>query len=176
LKADYYGMTNPSEIAVIAENLNLRVDGEIIFLDGKDVTKVIRSDLGGAAAKRVAKFPEVRQALLDFQLGRREAPGLVADGRDQCFIFDTPHRFFLETDPKECASRRMTEFENRGIAACRETVLSEIIQRNHEDRTRAVSPLCPHPQAIVIDTTLLTRAQVAEMIISAYRNRIAAVA
>lgn len=169
-------MDNERALALLAEDLELRMDGDTIFLADKDLTAQIRSDEAAAFASRVAKMQLVRDALLDLQLCMRKAPGLVADGRDQGLIFNTPFRFFFITSPEIRAKRRVLEFQGRGQTADYEGILAGILERDEQDQRRTVNPLAPHPEAVIIDTSYITVAEVANRVIDEYYRKKAALA
>lgn len=153
-----------------AAGLNVVVHGEKILIDDIDRTKEIRSDVCAKMASAIAKIDSVHQKLRDYQLKKRTLPGLVADGRDQGFIFDTPHRFILTARPEVRAKRRVIEFSAAGLPADYEKILGDIIKRDESDLTRAVQPYIPHPKAFTIDTSDLTRDEVADAIVNVYKN------
>lgn len=153
-----------------AAGLNVEVHGEKILLDGKDRTRDIRSPDSGKRASVIGKIKSVREKLHAYQMSQRKTPGLVADGRDQGYLFDTTHRFVLTCRPEVRAERRVLEFSAAGHPADYTEILNDIIKRDHSDMTRAVSPFVPHPEAIIIDTSDLTRDEVADAIINAYKK------
>lgn len=153
-------------ITSIAHNLDIVSKGESVLLDGIDQTLPIRSDeIGGKYSALVAKIPQVREALHFFQISRRKAPGLVADGRDQGIVFDTPYRFFLETKAEKRAERRVRQFQKMKLPADYETILAEIIRRDNSDKTNPANPLRPHPKAMVIDNSDLAIKETARLIL-----------
>ncbi len=112
----------------------------------------------GEAASLVSGFQPVRDALIDFQ--RRFAaqlPGAVLDGRDigtvVCPIAEV--KLFVTATPEERARRRHLEFVARDEPADFTAILEDIRRRDERDTSRAVAPLRPAPDAVVIDTTAL---------------------
>ncbi len=164
---------NPTAAIAVVENLNIRIEGNVVWLNGKDVTDSIHSDFCGKLASGFAKIPGVREALLPFQLEQRQEPGLVAEGRDQCkLFFENPptYLFFLITDLETRVTRRVLQFRDQGQTVDPNKIRAEILRRDEEDRTRSVDPLIPHPQARIIDTTDRTPDELANRIIELYRN------
>lgn len=108
------------------------------------------------AASQVAALPEVRAALLDFQRGFA-AEGAVLDGRDIGTVIapEAPVKLFVTASPEARARRRWLELRERGIETRYECVLAEITARDAQDRTRAVAPLRPAPDAMILDTSVL---------------------
>ncbi|VFS57982.1 Cytidylate kinase [Kluyvera cryocrescens] len=96
-------------------------------------------------ASQVAAFPRVREALLRRQRGFREAPGLIADGRDMGTVVfpDAPVKIFLDASSEERANRRMLQLQEKGFSVNFERLLAEIKERDDRDRNRAVAPLVP---------------------------------
>ena len=122
----------------------------------------IRTDLVGLAASKVSAIPAVRAALHDFQTGflahpPGEGPGAVMDGRDIGTVI-APHataKLFIDAAPEVRARRRWLELKGMGIEKDQDTLLKEILARDHADRTRAISPLVQAPDADLLDTSNL---------------------
>lgn len=172
LKAKKIGVPHTEEAVLIelAGTLNVTTEGETIFLDGVDETLTIRSDDIGKLSSVVSKIQGVRDQFHRLQLSMRRHPGLVADGRDMGYIFETPHRFFFVTAPEERARRRVKQFREMNIEADYEAILDEIQRRDYQDTTRTIRPLIPHPQAKIIDTTNDPADVIAEIIIEHYQR------
>jgi len=110
-----------------------------------------------AAASAVAVIPAVRAALLAFQRGFAQDGGAVLDGRDiGTVIFpDAPAKLFVTATLPERARRRWLELQARGVAVTLAGVEAEMQARDAQDAARAVAPLRPAPDAVVLDTTAL---------------------
>jgi len=133
--------------------------GELeIILEGEDVSNEIRSEAVGNTASKIAAFPRVREALLRRQRAFREAPGLIADGRDMGTVVfvEAPVKIFLDASSEERAHRRMRQLQEKGFSVNFERLLSEIKERDERDRSRPVAPLIPAPDALVLDSTRMT--------------------
>jgi len=145
----------------LAAGLDIRfpadADGDTVLLDGEDVSGDIRTEAVGAGASRVAALPVVREALLARQRAFRQAPGLVADGRDMGTVVfpDAGAKIFLTASPEERARRRCNQLKEKGFEADYEAVLADIRARDERDRNRSVAPLKPAPDAVVVDATEL---------------------
>lgn len=126
-----------------------------VIIDGRDVTREIRTESCGNEASRVAAIPEVREALLDRQRAFRRPPGLVADGRDMGTVVfpDADTKIFLTASQEERARRRYNQLKKQGISASLGALLDELARRDERDANRAVAPLRPAPDATVVDTT-----------------------
>ena len=152
----------------IAAHLDVRfvsVEGELqVILEGEEVTHEIRTQEVSNTASKVAAFPRVREALLRRQRGFKEAPGLIADGRDMGTVVfpEAPVKIFLDASAEERAQRRMLQLQEKGFDVNFERLLSEIKERDDRDRNRAVAPLVPAADALVIDSTGMTIDQVIE--------------
>jgi cytidylate kinase len=149
--------TNESEVADIARKLDVTFDAGKVFMGGEDVSLAIRSETAGNNASKVAALPAVRQALLDWQREQAGEPGLVADGRDMGTVVfpDAPVKIFLDASAEERAKRRYKQLMEKGLAANLATLTAEIRERDERDRNRAVAPLRPAEDALVIDSTAL---------------------
>jgi cytidylate kinase len=128
---------------------------EVVWLDGQDATRAIRTEEAGGDASRVAALGEVRAALLDRQRRFAVPPGLVADGRDMgTVIFPWARvKIFLTASPTERASRRHKQLKEKGVAANLAALSLEIAERDRRDSTRTASPLVASADATVLDTT-----------------------
>lgn len=127
-----------------------------IILEGEDVSDAIRTEKVGNAASIVGALPAVRASLLSRQRAFRELPGLVADGRDMGTVVfqDAAFKYFLTATPQERARRRYHQLIARGIDVNLATLLDELRERDQRDQARAVAPLKPAADALVIDTDL----------------------
>jgi cytidylate kinase len=140
--------------------------GEVIWLDGQEVGPALRTEECGMGASRVAAWPEVREALLARQRAFARPPGLVADGRDMgTIVFPAaPLKLFLSASAAARAERRYKQLKEKGSDVSLAALSREIAARDRQDSTRPVAPLVPAGDAIVIDSTALTAAEVVEAI------------
>ncbi|OSN07652.1 (d)CMP kinase [Lonsdalea iberica] len=152
----------------LATHLDVRFvpeDGQLkVVLEGEDVSLAIRTEEVGNTASQTAAFPRVREALLRRQRAFREAPGLIADGRDMGTVVfpDAAVKIFLDASAEERAQRRMLQLQEKGFSVNFERLLSEIKERDDRDRNRAVAPLVPAPDALVLDSTEMSLDEVVE--------------
>ena len=147
-------------VARIARSLDVGFsagpDGEILVAyRGEDVSRAIRTEEGGRGASTVAAIPAVRDALLDRQRELRRPPGLVADGRDMGTVVfpDAPLKFFLTASAEERAERRYKQLIAKGESVSLPRLLEDIRERDERDSSRAVAPLVPAEDAVVIDSS-----------------------
>ncbi|HEV2622181.1 MAG TPA: (d)CMP kinase [Frateuria sp.] len=126
-----------------------------VIVNGHDATDELRTETAGAAASAIASIPSVRQALVDLQLGFRRAPGLVADGRDMGTVIfpDAPFKVFLTASAAERAKRRYKQLKEKGLNVTLGALQREIEARDERDASRAVAPLRPAEDAVLVDTT-----------------------
>jgi len=128
---------------------------EQILLQGRDVTKQIRTEDCGTGASAVAALPAVRNALLGLQRGFRKEPGLVADGRDMgTHVFaDAGLKVFLTATPQERAKRRHKQLNDKGIDVSLAALSRDIEERDRRDSERSVAPLRPAADARILESS-----------------------
>lgn len=170
-------LTDESAVALLAAHLPVGFaagrDGPTVLLNGKDVTADIRTEDAGAAASIVAALPAVRSALLARQRAFRQAPGLVADGRDMGTVVfpDASCKLFLTASPETRAERRYKQLKGKGIDVNLAALLEDIRRRDQRDEQRAVAPLQPAPDAEILDTTNLGIPEVEDRVRCILRDR-----
>ncbi len=167
-------------VAELAANLDVGFESdhkgrERILLNGRDVTRRIRTERCGAAASKVAPLGEVRSALSRLQLGFRRPPGLVADGRDMGTVVfpDAELKIFLTASADERADRRYKQLKEKGIGVSLAALREEIADRDERDQHREIAPLVPAEDALIVDTTGVGIRQVFETIFEEARNKFA---
>src|SRR3979490_1409371 len=148
--------------------------GEVVWLDGKDVTGAIRTEEAGNDASKVAALPGVRTALLERQRRFAVPPGLVADGRDMgTVVFPRAQvKIFLTASAAERALRRYKQLKEKGVAANLAALSLEIAERDQRDSTRAASPLIASADAVLLDTTGMSVDAVVERVLEVARGRL----
>lgn len=139
-----------------------------VILENVDVTDAIRNETIGAHASIVAALPAVRSGLLRRQQDFRQPPGLIADGRDMGTVVftDAPLKVFLTASAEERARRRYLQLKDKGETVTLTCLLEEIRARDERDTNRAIAPLKPAEDAIILDSTTMTIEQVLERILS----------
>lgn len=160
-------------IAKLAEHLPARFQGEHIFLAHEDVTHAIRAEEVGNMASKIAALPTVRQALFGLQLGFRQTPGLVADGRDMgTVIFPTAKlKVFLTASVEARAQRRYKQLIDKGFSANMNDLLADLQARDERDTNRAVAPLAPASDAHLLDTSEMGVDQAVEQVMAWYSQK-----
>jgi cytidylate kinase len=153
-------------VAKLAHSVNLKVDGERVWADGVELTDGIYDADFADALPRVSANPGVREALVAQQrkLGH---DGVVMAGRDiGTVVFpDAVHKFFLTASLDEKVRRREAQFERRGQRVDPEVMRKEVETRDRVDTERAVAPLRPAPDAVVINTDNLNVDEVVDLIV-----------
>lgn len=163
-----------AEVARLAGALDCEFAGGRVRLDGADVTDAIRTEAASAGASRVAAIPAVRAALLERQRRFREAPGLVADGRDMGSVVfpDAALKVFLTASAEARADRRHKQLMEKGISVSIDVLLRDLRERDARDAERAVAPLRATPDAKLLDTTAMTVDEAVECVAGWARERI----
>jgi cytidylate kinase len=161
-----------ARLAEIARSLDASFQGERIILSGEDVTEELRGEACGNRASEVASVPQVREALLARQRGYRQAPGLVADGRDMGSVVfpDAPLKVFLTASVAARAQRRYKQLIAKGISANLRTLSRDLEERDARDAGRKVAPLAQAPGALLLDSTELTVDAVVERVLTWFRE------
>lgn len=166
-------LTNEEALKQLAAHLDVQFIEKRIILEGEEVTDAIRNEQVGAGASMVASLPAVREALLQRQRAFQEMPGLVADGRDMGTVVfsDAPLKIFLTASAEERARRRYLQLKAKGDDVNLASLLDEIRARDERDTQRAVAPLKPAADAILLDSTELSIEQVLERILREVADR-----
>lgn len=166
-------LDDQAALAAAAREMKIAFRDGRLWLGGEDVTEAVRTEEVSAATSRVAASPAVRAALLERQHGFREAPGLVADGRDMGSVVfpDASLKVFLTADVATRAERRHKQLMEKGMYVKMPDVVEELQERDARDSTRPVAPLKHYPDALFLDTTHLTIVQAVEQVLDWYRER-----
>lgn len=150
-------------VADVARNTDVRFEhvfeSPLVFADGKEVTRAIRSEEVSRNSRHIASCPAARRILVARQRELGSDYGdFVTEGRDQgsvVFPF-ADYKFYLDAAPEERARRRFEELRARGENPDADEVLRDITARDHADKNRAVGPLTIPEGAIIIDTEHLS--------------------
>ena len=138
-----------------------------VYLDGKDITNKIRNKRLAEGASILATVPEVREQLMKIQRRMGSSGGIVVEGRDiGTVVFSrADYKFYLDASIKERALRRYRELKAKGEKGELAELEKAIRSRDKRDRTRGVAPLKIAPDAIVIDSTDMSKKEVVEFIL-----------
>ena len=158
------------QVARLAEALDVRFEGDEVYLNQDLVTDSIRSEQAGVAASKVATLGAVRHALFKRQRAFREPPGLVADGRDMGSVVftDAVLKIYLTAEPEERARRRYKQLIAKGMSANMAALLQDIQTRDERDSGRAVAPLQKSSDAHLLETTNLSVDEAVEQVLARY--------
>jgi cytidylate kinase len=153
-------------------------DTNQIFLNGRNVSGLIRTPEISMAASKISAHGEVRQALLGLQRDMGKPGGVVLEGRDiGTVVFPNAHiKFYLTATVDSRARRRMVELEEKGTFLDFEEVKKQVIERDRGDTERKVAPLRKAEDAIEIDTTNMTVEQVVSTLATMAHERANALA
>jgi 3-phosphoshikimate 1-carboxyvinyltransferase len=145
-------------IGTLAETLPVRFLGGQVLLGELDVTEAIRTEEAGMNASRVSALPAVRTALVALQQGFRQLPGLVADGRDMgTVIFPDAHlKVYLTASAGRRAERRYKQLISKGNSVTIAALRADLEARDARDSSRAVAPLKPAEDALLLDNSSLS--------------------
>ena len=139
-------------------------DGDRLLLNGQDVTSEIRSPEVTAVSSIIASNPCVRERLVELQRQIGNNGNMVTEGRDQGTVVfpDARHKFFVTANLEARARRRQRELAHKGVNQPLSVVMDQLRQRDERDEQRAHAPMKPADDALVVDTSDLTIAQVVD--------------
>ena len=165
--AQNIALDDAQALVEMAKGLEISFAHEQVHVNGENFTDAIRTEDAGNSASQVASLPTVRDAIFNLQQGFRRAPGLVADGRDMGTVVfaDAPVKIFLDASAEARAERRYNQLKNNGLGVDLRALLEQIQERDARDRERAVAPLRPAEDALIIDSTEMSIQAVVEMVI-----------
>ena len=180
LAARHHGveLDDKEALVVLAAHLDVQFiatedDTVQIVLEGEEVTDAIRTEAVGKDASIVAAIPEVRDALLERQRAFAEEPGLIADGRDMGTVVfpEAALKIYLDASADERAVRRYNQLINKGLGASLQAILEDIQARDDRDMNRAVAPLKPAADAVILDTTKMSSDEVLAAVMDEARHK-----
>ena len=150
-------LTDEQACGAVAAAMDLRFEGDRVYLGGEDISEELRQEDAGVRASQVAAMPPVRQALHQLQLSFRKVPGLVGDGRDMGTVIfpDAALKVFLTASAAQRAQRRHKQLISKGIQAKLEDLRAELEARDARDKSRSVAPLVPAQDALMLDNSEL---------------------
>ena len=167
-----------ADLAELARSARIELAGrgDVVSLDGEDVSAAIRTREVSAAASRVSLHPSVRRVMVARQQEMGRAGGVVLDGRDVgTVVFPRADvKFYVDADPRRRAERRHAELAATGTASDVAAIEREIRARDHADSTRSDSPLTRAPDAIYLDTTGLAPDEVVQRMAAAVEEKLRA--
>lgn len=142
-------------VDTIRIDIDYQEDGQHIYLNGEDVSEEIRTPEVSMGASNVSAIGEVREKLVSLQQSLASSKNVIMDGRDigTKVLPDAQVKIFLTASVEDRAERRFNELAAKGKSVTFEAVLKDIIKRDKNDETRAVSPLKPAQDSILLDTS-----------------------
>lgn len=152
----------------ITVKLGFADDGsQCVYLNGEDVSSLIRTPEISMAASKVSAIPEVRAFLLDLQRDIAKENHVIMDGRDIASVVlpNAKPKIFLFASPECRAERRYKELVEKGENVTYEDVLADVNQRDYQDSHREIAPLKPTEESVMADTSELDLQQSIELII-----------
>ncbi|MDI9494431.1 MAG: (d)CMP kinase [Bacillota bacterium] len=162
------GIEDREALKAMLENIHIDFSRGETILDDEVISEKIRTPEISKLASDASALPEVREKLVSLQRAMGESKSVVMDGRDiGTVVFPkAKYKFFLTATVKERAKRRWLELREKGLDVELDDVEADIIQRDHNDSTRALNPLRKAEDAIEIDTTAMNLEQVTQHILS----------
>ena len=162
-----------SLLSRITVSLEFNEQGEqVVLLDGEDVSSLIRTPEASMMASKISAVPSVRAYLLDLQRDMAKTHNVIMDGRDigTVVLPDAKIKIFLTASPEARAERRYKELVEKGTDTTFEEVLRDVKERDYNDSHRAIAPLKPADDSILVDTTELDFEQSVEAIINVIKE------
>ena len=161
-----------SHIAGITVEAAFSEQGQRTLLNGEDVSGLIRTEEVSMAASKISGYAAVRRQMVALQQAMAATRSMLVDGRDICRVVlpDAQVKIFLTASPEERARRRYEQLLAKGAQADYAQVLADLKQRDARDMGRAVDPLCPTEDAVIIDSTGRSFEETVEEILALVRR------
>jgi cytidylate kinase len=165
--------SDAARLVALCPSLDISFRDGRAMLEGRDVADALRTEEVSSIASRIAVHPSLRGALIERQRAFRVLPGLVAEGRDMGTVVfpDAQLKVFLTASAEQRAERRHKQLIAKGISVSIEGLLRDIRERDARDSTRAAAPLVPARDAVILDTTDLSIAEVTDAVLAFHRER-----
>lgn len=169
--------SEPEKIDARCEEADITIgyeNGEqIVYLNGENVNGLIRTEEVGNMASASSPNPNVRKKMVELQQKLAASRDVVMDGRDigTCVLPDAQVKVYLTADSRVRAERRYKELAVKGVSCDLDTIEKDIIERDHQDMTREISPLMQAEDAVLIDSSDMTIDQVVEAVIGLAGDR-----
>ena len=170
-------LDDKEKIIEIAKTIKVGIqplpEGDKVFLDGKEVTKEIRSKEVTQIVSQISSINEVRFQMVELQRKLAEGKDIIMEGRDICtYVFPNADvKIYLDASIEERAKRRYKEMQEKNIGMTYEEVIENIKKRDENDKAKEIGALKKAEDSIVVDTTSLTIEQVVEKIIEIIKNK-----
>lgn len=143
-----------------------------VILNNENVNSFIRTEEAGKMASKVAKLQAVRKLLVELQRNLAKTENVIMDGRDigTCVLPDADLKIYLTASSKVRATRRYKELEAKGVQCDLDQIEADIIARDEQDMNREFAPLKQAEDAILVDSSEMSKDDVVEKIISLYNK------
>lgn len=180
----YYLLTNQIDIdneeslTKACDRITIRIayeqDAQQVYLNEENVTSYLRTEETGNMASKSSAKPQVRAALLDLQRNMAKEYDVVMDGRDigTNVLPDAEIKIYLTASSKERAKRRYKELVEKGETADFDKIEADIIERDNRDMNRAIAPLKQAEDAVLVDSSDMSIAQVVDTILTSAKNKL----
>ena len=154
-------------------DIDYKEDGQHIFLNGEDVSALIRTPEVSMGASNVSAIPAVRVKLVELQRNLASTKNVIMDGRDigTSVLPNAPLKIFLTASAETRAKRRFDELVAKGETCTYEEVLNDMELRDKNDSTRAVSPLKPAEDSVMLDTSDLSFEESLDAVLKLVKDR-----
>lgn len=172
-------VTDEAAAVALSRELDISVaheaDGQHTFVNGEDVTGLIRTPEVSMAASSISKYLGVRQGMVALQQKLAAQTPMLVDGRDICLrvLPNATVKLYLTASAEERARRRWLEMQQKGASDTYEQVLEDLKKRDDQDMNREVDPLRPTEDAVIVDSTEMNFEQVVEYILAIVKEKTA---
>lgn len=162
-----------SSLERLAKDLDLRLDLQKTYLDGKDVSEQIRTPLVDKHISIVVSYPQVRSVMVSLQRRIAKEKNFVVEGRDITTVVfpKAEFKFYLDAAPEIRVARRFKEMQVKGIKMDFEEMKKDLYKRDDADKSRSVGALTISDEAVVIDTSNLTIKEVVQEMLSYIKSK-----
>lgn len=171
------GIIDEKKVIDLLEKIDISINntpkGDIVYLNGKDVTRKIREKDVSQVVSQVSSIKEVRYKMVDLQRKMAEGKDVIMEGRDICtYVFPNADvKIYLDASEEARAKRRLLEMQEKGIQMTYEEIIDNIRKRDYNDKTKEIGALKVTPESIVIDTTNLSIEEVENKIIEIIKEK-----
>lgn len=171
--------SSKAEVEALLKEISVEMDfsetsGQVVLLNGEDVTCLIRTPEVSMTASDISALPIVREYLLGLQRNIAKTKNVIMDGRDigTVVLPDAQVKIFLTASPESRAERRYKELVEKGEKTTVKDVLRDVIKRDYNDTNRKAAPLRPAEDSVLVDTTNLDFDGSVETVAKIIRERI----
>ena len=161
-------MEENEALVKMLEETDVDFDSGRVYLDGEDVSELIRTQEISKAASDCSAFQTVRTKLVELQQAMGKRKSVIMDGRDigTVVLKDAKYKYYLTATAEERTMRRFKELSEKGLSDSYEKVLKDIIERDYNDMNRKITPLRQADDAVLIDSTDMSIEEVVDFIVS----------